>query len=1160
MTRFITILLLFLLPGFLSGQLLPPQPISFQHLNSSHGLSNNNVSAITTDQQGFLWVGTNSGLNVYDGHSISRFTTSNTPQMISDNIGSLLCDSKNRIWVGTEKGILLVDGQRKFQRLLLSDTIKEYGRPLIFETQSHGVVILHNKYHFYYDENKRLWKQLPLINFKIGLSDGIIISPDKLLICDEYMGVIIYDYKQLKATYIPIGEVVTACRYNDSLLVAATYDGVISVINIKTKTIRETYNLEDNTVLNPVKMRRMADGRLLITTRYDGVLILDPNTRKCKIMKHELQNPNSVPGNRTQYIFCEQNGNVFFTTTSYGLSSFNVFGNPVKTVKVFKNSSEDFFDGPVNMITRDKEGIFWICTTDRLIRWDATNNRSDFYYYAYSRPNAVGYKSLEIYAVCIDNGNHVWVGTSGGGIGMLNKAKGRFDIYSMLYQNQDSAMKSNFIRQMAKDSAGKIWAVSNMGILQIDPVTHAIRAFNNHPLLKQLAEKRIYTVYIDRKQNIWFGGGNIGAFRWNRRKNTLKQFSPENGFPSWQCNSFLQTHNGDIYAATPEGIAIIRNDSVIKVFDKSNGLRFQRCQDLLEDEDGNIWIANDERMIAYNPQKQSFRYFDNKSGFSEFGFRTRAAFKDKNGQLYWGSERGINYFNPKKLLESRTQLNPIISRVDIGDSSLFISSQDTIHLPASSNNLAFHFSSVNVLGNRHILYRYRLVGATDKWSEVMDQYEVNYNGLPPGLFHFQLKASSDGINWVNAPYDVSIRIIPPFWKTWWFIASIVSLLALGLFIWYRYQKQRLKEEKILTYFATSLYGQNTVEDIFWDIAKNCISQLKFEDCVIYQYDPLRKMLVQRAAYGPKNPGQHEIVNVLEIPIGKGIVGAVAASGEPIIVKNTDKDARYIVDDRARKSELAVPLNVDNRLFGIIDSEHSRKNFYTRWHIRLLEKITAICSHKISTYLSVEQVRSNIARDLHDEIGSSLTSINVMSKIALSKGNGNAAVREYLDRIRQSTTLSMENMSDIVWAINPRNDKLEALMSRMNEFASHLCDALDIALDFKLSVDLENISLDLVGRRNLFLIFKEAVNNAVKYSGCSRMQVNFTKNEHRLTMEINDNGNGFDSAIIPSGNGLRNMTVRAIECEGTLNCISAPGKGTRVIVDIPIPQFGGILNE
>lgn len=1160
MNRIITILLPFLLPGFLSGQLPPPQPISFQHLNSSHGLSNNNVSAITTDQQGFLWLGTNSGLNVYDGHSISRFTTSNTPQMVSDNIGNLLCDSKNRIWVGTEKGILLVDGQRKFQRLLLSDTIKEYGRPLIFETQSHGVVILHNEYHFYYDENKRQWKKLPLINFKIGLSDGIIISPDKLLICDEYMGVIIYDYKQLKATYIPIGEVVTACRYNDSLLVAATYDGVISVISIKTKTIRETYNLKHNTVLNPVKMRRMADGRLLITTRYDGVLILDPNTRKFKIMKHELQNPNSVPGNRTQYIFCEQNGNVFFSTTSYGLSSFNVFGNPVKAVKVFKNSSEDFFDGPVNMITRDKEGIFWICTTDRLIRWDATTDRSDFYYYAYSRPNAVGYKSLEIYAVCIDNGNHVWVGTSGGGIGMLNKAKGRFDIYSMLYQNQDSAMKSNFIHQMAKDSAGKIWAVSNMGVLQIDPVTHAIRAFNKHPLLKQLAEKRIYSVYIDRQQNIWFGGGNIGAFRWNRRKNTLKQFSPENGFPSWQCNSFLQTHNGDIYAATPEGIAIIRNDSVVKVFDKSNGLRFQRCQDLLEDQEGNIWIANDERMIAYNPQKQSFRYFDNKSGFSEFGFRTRAAFKDKNGQLYWGSERGINYFNPAKLLKSHTYPNPIIFKVGIGDSTLFISSHDTIRLAAPSNNLAFHFSSVNVLGNRNILYRYRLAGAEKKWSQVMDQNEVNYNGLPPGSYHFQLKASADGVNWVDAPYDVSLRIIPPFWKTGWFITAVALPLLLGLFFWFRLQRRKLKEQKILAYFATSLYGQNTVEDILWDIAKNCINQLKFEDCVIYQYDPSRKMLVQRAAFGPKNPEQHVITNALEIPLGKGIVGAAAAAGEAIIVKNTSKDSRYIVDDSIRKSEMAVPLIVNNNLFGVIDSEHSRRNFYNRWHLHLLQKITGICSDKISKQLAVEHVRTNIARDLHDEIGSSLTSINVLSKIALSKGNGNSGMQEYLNRIRQSTTLSMENMSDIVWAINPRNDKLESLMSRMNEFASNLCEALEIELDFNLPVDLENISLDLVGRRNLFLIFKEAVNNAVKYSNCDRLKVNFTKSDHHLKMTIKDNGRGFDSATVKSGNGLRNMQARAMECEGALICNSIPGKGTSVKVEIPTPQFGGILNE
>ncbi|MEI9809959.1 MAG: hypothetical protein WDO16_19990 [Bacteroidota bacterium] len=113
---------------------------------------------------------------------------------------------------------------------------------------------------------------------------------------------------------------------------------------------------------------------------------------------------------------------------------------------------------------------------------------------------------------------------------------------------------------------------------------------------------------------------------------------------------------------------------------------------------------------------------------------------------------------------------------------------------------------------------------------------------------------------------------------------LILAIAYGFYQWVVYLRRKIKAQKILNYFATSLYGQNTVEDICWDIAKNCMSQLKLADCVIYLYDPRRKVLLQKAAYGPKNPGKHEIINAIEIPAGKGIVGAVMETGKPEIIR------------------------------------------------------------------------------------------------------------------------------------------------------------------------------------------------------------------------------------------------------------------------------------
>jgi signal transduction histidine kinase len=150
---------------------------------------------------------------------------------------------------------------------------------------------------------------------------------------------------------------------------------------------------------------------------------------------------------------------------------------------------------------------------------------------------------------------------------------------------------------------------------------------------------------------------------------------------------------------------------------------------------------------------------------------------------------------------------------------------------------------------------------------------------------------------------------------------------------------------------------------------------------------------------------------------------------------------------------------------------------------------------------------------------------------------------------------MESMSDIVWTINPRNDKLEAVISRMKEFAADLCEAQDIELRFVLPANLETLVFSLIKRKNIVLVFKEAVNNAVKYSQCSLLDVQFEQKGHLLRMIIRDNGQGIDMRMVNPGNGLRNMQTRAAECDGELVITSHPGKGTVIRFEMPIPNFG-----
>jgi LytS/YehU family sensor histidine kinase len=181
--------------------------------------------------------------------------------------------------------------------------------------------------------------------------------------------------------------------------------------------------------------------------------------------------------------------------------------------------------------------------------------------------------------------------------------------------------------------------------------------------------------------------------------------------------------------------------------------------------------------------------------------------------------------------------------------------------------------------------------------------------------------------------------------------------------------RKYQAEATVNYFATSLFGINTIDDILWDIAKNCIRRLHFEDCIIYLLDEERQVLLQKAAYGPKNPVDFEIKQPIEIPVGQGITGTVAAAGKPEIVMNTRKDDRYITDDKRRLSEIAVPIFYEGKVIGVIDSEHHRPGFYRPKHIRLLEKIAAICATKIGKTLAEQKARLREAevQQLHRQL-------------------------------------------------------------------------------------------------------------------------------------------------------------------------------------------------
>lgn len=208
--------------------------------------------------------------------------------------------------------------------------------------------------------------------------------------------------------------------------------------------------------------------------------------------------------------------------------------------------------------------------------------------------------------------------------------------------------------------------------------------------------------------------------------------------------------------------------------------------------------------------------------------------------------------------------------------------------------------------------------------------------------------------------------------------------------------------------------------------------------------------------------------------------------------------------------------------------------------------------RVNQLLSREKLRTRIARDLHDDMGSTLSTINILSEMAKMKVNKDASkTSEYLDKISDNSSRMMEAMDDIVWSINPMNDSMLRITARMREFATGVLEARNIDFTFRVDEQVQDLKLDMEARRDLFLLFKEAVNNLAKYAQCKNAVIDLSIQKDKLLMLIKDDGVGFDPLHADEGNGLLNMKKRAQSLNGTLLIESKPGAGTKVLLEVDL---------
>lgn len=949
----------------------------FSQLNTANGLTDNYVNGMVMDKTGNLWIATGDGLNMFNGKTVVKFFKQEYPQLRSDNIRQVICDTKNCIWVLTAEGnVTVIDDQRKFHRVGLYKNKKAIPSRWILQTKSTDVFLFTNENHYILNASTDLSKTdslsinnfsvLPVTGFDSIYNKGIqLIAYDDdsyLFATEDGISKINYQKRAFEKKYPFTGKFLLTKWGDNGLLVYDNKANQLQAIDLLTekisfpfKGLKDQHGEPVTAVINRVK--KISENQFLITTKKSGFYIYNIATKQLYNYRHNAADPTTVITNTPYNIAVGSNGWIFLSATPNGISYYNsnaIIGQQT----VFQDKLGNSYDGYINNLTSVDNNTYYISASDNLIEWKRSTNTTSFVNYG-----TVDGKSLlnreEVYHVAFDNFQHLWVATFHNGIFILDKQK---KLVKWLVNDSANfnSIPSKPVTHMQIGADGFMWVTTGNGFCRVDPVNFKVERFTDSGLAK-LNNEYCYRTWFSDKNNIWICTGGQGLWRYNLLTKKINIYNQSNGLLGGEVFSINKDKFENIYVGTNLGLTIFFTNGKFRTFSVKDGLLNNRIEGLLLDKQNRMWIGNDVGLACFNIGDTSIRIFDERYGLSIQGFRINSFHQNSDDELIWGTEKGIQYFYPDDLLRQKINFTATINRVETRSILSDLTRSDTFKLAATDNYVSFYFTSIDYSNHLRTFYEYKLEGLDKEWIKVIDQDFVRYSSLPPGTYVFKVRASNDGKVWKDAENSVMILIAKSIWQQWWFkLAGLILGLLLIWFVINYYRKKQLEQreeletEAVVNYFASQINSCNDADEILWDVVKNCISKLNFVDCVIYLVDHDKNTLVQRAAYGAKNDKEFRILQPIEIPVGKGIVGTVAQTGKAEIISNTENDHRYILDDIKRYSEIAVPLIMDGKVIGVIDSEHPKKNYFTANHLKILSAIAVLCTNQLERARAEEE--------------------------------------------------------------------------------------------------------------------------------------------------------------------------------------------------------------
>ncbi len=1102
------------------------------------GLVSSEITALSQDSKGFIWVGTSAGLSRYDGVKFENFLKED--KHFQGKVYAICEDvARNIIWIACDAGICYFAGNKLHFVNFKESDVAVYDILLMADKQAWiGTV-----------NGPALLTEREIENMLSGKTVSL-----KSMVLQTWLP----RDKSSKAVY-------KIAKSNSGNIYFAGEGSLYLYNNDKPQEIWISQR-QKNTNDLIVGIVSGTDETVYFASSFSGTYLAKGD----KIEK--IADDGRVSGDLVKH------GNEIYYFTWEGIYKLDTFRQEWKKISVVPPRLNMW----ISRLCIDNENNFWIGLHDNLLY-----QKPGIFFTYHNKPDEA---VPELFSISRRKNNQLLFGGNRGKVYERNGSVFK-NIFGTGRIVPDAEVKGIF-----EDSRGWLWfGTGYQGVCVIrDRDTFRFTTGNG------LASNSNYFFYEDKYANIYTGGdGGFSRISYDtlNRNFQFKNFLYKEGDNVETFRQCVEGPDGSLWLAGHRGIFHLLQDSLSRYrindevnlsmtdikkdkvgnvwiatrgdgiwecfFDENNLLKIKRniSRDdgllsnvylkIVFDKENNLWAGSYSGISLLKRSKKNLiiENYTSADGFLSSNYQALELLCDDSDTIWVATSAGLTSFDARHIEPQKKLLFNIIS-VSLADTSARIASYATesgvpaVDLPYFLSSIDFKFKAISLSNPGKIKYSFRLAGLPDtSWTEWSNKEIASYRNLSPGEYSFQVKASLD-YNKIKT-LSFLFTIDNPFWLRWWFIfaGSLIVLTTIYL-VQKKWKKniQRKHDEKIRTqelisenlqyqleveqvtnYFTMSMSKRENVDDLLWDVVRQCISKLNFEDCVIYLKDESSGMLLQKAAWGPKGkqsetdevPGK--IVSPIEIAPGKGIVGSVAISGLPEIVPDVTKDYRYIVDDKQRLSEITVPIIYDKDVIGVIDSESSKKDFYSHRHLKILTTIASHCAERIvklktdanlyQNQVELLQAKSRLTEEKLTALRSQMNPhfifncLNSIQQFILTGevDNANKYLSQFSKLIRMVLQFSESNFIRLDEEINMLEIYLSLEKTRFGN-----------SFEYKISVD-EGLDTDEIKIPNLMI--QPFVENAIWHGlmhkkDDRKIDINIrAKGEGNIVCDVVDNGIG-----------------------------------------------------